>query len=62
MSPAPLWATRMKFGGGGAVGGITAVWVRIPNVVATTRIKNEEMRTSFMDGLRAVLVADAGLV
>ena len=39
-----------------------AVWVRIANVVATTRIKNEEMRASFMDGLRAVLVADAGLV
>jgi hypothetical protein len=43
----------MKLGGGGAVCGIAAVWVRIANVVATTRIKNEEMRTGFMDGLRA---------
>ncbi len=64
VSPAPLWATRMKFRGWGAVGAacIGAVWVRIANVVATTRINNEEMRVSFMDGLRAVLVADAGLV
>ncbi len=48
MSPAPLWATRMKFGGGGAVRGIGAVWVRIANSIATIRINNEEMRVSFM--------------
>jgi hypothetical protein len=27
--------------------------VRIANSIATIRIKNEEMRASFMDGLRA---------
>jgi hypothetical protein len=52
----------MKFGGGGAigVGGIEAVWVRIVNVVATTRINNEEMRANFMDGLRAVRLPARG--
>ena len=60
MSPAPLWATRMKFGGAGAVGGIEAVWVRIADDIAAIRINNDEMGASFMLGLRAVRLPARG--
>ena len=62
MSPAPLWATRMKFGVAGGVGGMEAVGGRIVNDIAAIRINSEEMRASFMDGLWAVRLPARGSV
>ena len=44
MSPAPLWATRMKLGAG--VGGMDAVWVWVVSDIAAIRMKSEEMVAS----------------
>jgi hypothetical protein len=49
-------------GGGGALGGIEAVWVRVVSDIAAIRTNKEEMRVSFMDGLRAVRLLARGSV